>query len=139
MSFDLVARNKKLDILSFNSFTWAVILDSGVGLVIGTALARRPGTFSYIEDKKGRCPQHNDGYYVTAIEARAMALVAKGWAITKKYINREWENMSLECRKEFGAINKEGPLLRTPVGESMIAKMEAFSEWAEKSHGFWIW
>jgi hypothetical protein len=134
MGYDLIPRNKNLDVLSFGAFTFPVMLDMGIGLVIDTAPATKPGTFSYTPDKKNRCPMYNEGFYVTAKKAKAMSCVAKGLVKTLRFINEEWGKMTQIQKKECMKYE----FYKKPTDEIFIKKIEAFSEWAKKSQGFSI-
>jgi hypothetical protein len=135
MGFDLKPRNKNLDWFQFGAFLWHWMLDSGVGLIINTAPAMKPGTFSYTPDKKGTCPNYSDGFHVTAIEARAMAMAARGLVKTKQWINSEWDKLTPKEKEKYETFE----FYKKPVREDFIKKVEQFADWAGKSRGFWVW
>lgn len=135
MGFELKPRNKKLDFFHFGIFIWTWMLDSGVGLIINTAPAMKPGTFSYTPDKKGMCANYNDGFYVAAKEAKAMAIAARGLVKTKRWINAEWNKLNPEEKEKY----EKCEFYKKATREDFIRKVEQFVDWAEKSQGFGIW
>ncbi len=140
MGYDLIPRNKKLDSFHFGMFSWGWMLDQGIGLIIGTGKAIRPAGYSFIPDKLGRDPNHNDGFRVTAEQARAMALAASGLASVKNFINKEWEDMpeGTQAKMKEGNERFGHNIYNTPVSEDFITKIKAFAEWAYNSQGFAI-
>jgi hypothetical protein len=60
-------------------------------------------------------PTTNDGYPVTAEEAKAMALYARGYASAERY------KLEQQCSDE---------------DERWLQKLERFADWAEQSGGF---
>ena len=139
MGYDLSPRNKDLEGFYFGAFSWTWMLEAGVGLIIGTGKGIEPASYSYIPDKLGRDPNNNNGFRVTAEQSKAMALAAQGLAVTKGYINKQWEAMSKEKRERMEETNRETRDLYTPpIREDFIEKVNAFAIWAYKSHGFSI-
>lgn len=121
------------------AFSFAWMLNEGVGLVIGCGPSMNPGEFFYLRDKQGRCPMYNDGFRVDADHARAMAMAAYGLAQKERWIAGEWAKLTPDERalKERG--NKEWRhLYREPVRDDFIEKVEDFAKWAWDSGGFAI-
>lgn len=138
MGYVLVPRNKAVGAFNMGSFTWSWILNAGVGLVIGTGPAKNPCTHSYVRDAKGRSPHCNDGYRVTAEQARAMALVARGLVQVQRFINTEWDQMSENARKDASDRNSMTHLYRDAIRDDFLDTAERFAEWAAMSGGFTI-
>jgi len=139
MGYDLSSRNKEAGDFYMGAFSWSWMINAGVGLVIGTGPAKNPASYSYTPDAKGASPQTNDGYRVTAEQARMMAAAARGLVNVERFIAKEWEQMSEEDRKLDTEWNERSKIYRTPVRDDFIDKAAAFAEWAEKSGGFAIW
>jgi hypothetical protein len=110
-----------------------------MGYVLGYGEAKCPGQYIFI-DRKGS-PVTNDGYKVTNAEAKAMALVAKGYVSVKEFINKEWQSLPEETRlrhKNAPCLDSTRPLYIPEVGEEFLTKIRKFAEFAEKSKGFRI-
>lgn len=141
MSYDLYPRNKNVDDISFGIFSWPIILhETGMGYVLGFGNAKNPGQYIYSSGKKGS-PLSNDGYKVTSKEAKAMALVARGYVSVKKFINKEWEELSESERKlhkEIKSIVDNRLIYNQQTSNEFLSKIELFADFAEKSGGFCI-
>lgn len=137
MSYDLVPRNKEVGTFSFGIFSWSWMMLSGVGLVIGCGQAMKPLT----EIHRGRdgegTPFSNDGYRVTALEAKMMAAAARGLVGIQRCINKEWESLTGEQRENAKRL-AEDKIYKPSVRDDFIEKAEKFADWAEKSGGFRI-
>lgn len=139
MGYDLMPRNKSLEGFHFGAFGWPWMLDQGVGLVVGYAQGRVPGTFLYTpdaRDKQGRNLMYNDGAYVTADAARAMARAARALASAYRAINREWDELTEEQRRIQEPMKDT---YRRPVREDWLDSIERFAQWAEQSQGFHVY
>jgi hypothetical protein len=111
------------------------MMNAGVGLILGTGPARKPASFSYVPDAKGRCPNYNDGFRVTADESRAMAMAAAGLVRVERWVAEEWNKLSEAERADAERYE----FYKKPVRADFIDKTQAFAEWALKSGGFSIW
>ena len=138
MGFSLKPRNKKLGWFEIGAFSWPWMLGEGVGYIIGYGNAKSPASFSYVPDKKGRCPAYSDGYYVSADLAWAMGQAALGLVSVYRHVAKEWDAMEPDERKEAEKVNEQLRLYRTPVRKDFIDKAENFGVWAQKSKGFGI-
>jgi len=136
MGYDLIPRNKKIKSLCIGAFSWPVMLDMGIGLIISTGPAMRPAAYSYIPDKKGRDPNSNDGFYVNSDQAKAMSMVADGLICVNKFIMREWDKLSEEDKKQY----EKYEFYKKPkiIKEDFYNLLERFSEFAKNSQGFYI-
>lgn len=144
MGYDLIARNKKAKIKEFvfGSFSWPIFLqETGMGYVIGYVPSMEPNSYNYIPRTYNEgSPVSNDGYIVTSSQAKAMALVARGFVSSNRFINNQWseipEERQIEMRK---AVNYNGtPLYRQGYAEEHLVKLEQFAEFANQSGGFTI-
>jgi len=138
MGFDLEPRNKKIDQFHFGAFSWSWMMNAGVGLVLGYSPSKQPAEFTYIPDKKGRCPSYNDGYYVSADLAWAMAQAAIGLTVGQRRINKEWAELEPEEREKQKERNEKLRIYKMPVREDFIEIVEKFAVWAQISRGFGI-
>lgn len=144
MGYDLIARNKKAKIkeFAFGLFSWPILLqETGMGYVIGYGPSMEPNSYNYIPRTANEgSPVSNDGYIVTSSQAKAMALVAKGFVSSNRFINNQWseipEERQIEMRK---AVNyNRAPLYRQWYSEEHLVKLEKFAEFANQSGGFTI-
>jgi len=142
MGYNLQPRNKKLDVFQVGAFSWSWMLEAGVGLVIGTGPAMKMGKYSFIADSKGHDPRKNDGFRVTAEQAKAMSLVAFGLARVNRSINSEWDNLSSKEKEQIeadlSAIPRAENWYKSAIREDFIETAEAFAAWAKDSGGFCI-
>lgn len=144
MSYDLIARNKKISSIGIGAFSWPIMLqDTGMGYVLGYGANVEPASYVYQGGNNGS-PSSNDGYKVTSFEAKAMAKVARGYISVKRFINKQYEDMD-EKKREFyksslyhgenGIVKK---MFEQPVSEEFLQKLDVFAEFAEQSNGFKI-
>lgn len=139
MSYDLYPRKKEVDPVRYGVFMWPfILLEIGVGLVIGAGNSIRPASYRYIADKRGASPMSNDGYYVSQKNAKLMAAVARGWSVVERGKRSEWEALSEEDQKRMEEWNKEFKTYDLPAHSETIEKVEKFAEFAIKSGGFRI-
>ncbi|MEK4193262.1 hypothetical protein [Paenibacillus sp. FSL L8-0323] len=140
MPYDLYPRKKDVERISYGVFFWPyILLEIGVGLVIGAGNSIRPASYRYNPDKRGASPMSMDGYYVTKKNACLMAAVARGWASVERGKREEWESLSEEERTRMEEWNKD--FVKTyslPAALETIEKVEGFADFAEKSGGFRI-
>jgi hypothetical protein len=140
MSFDLMPIKKDLEEISFGAFTWPVMLDeTGMGYVLGCGPGRSVGQYVFVPDKNGASPRTNDGYKVSAAEARMMAVIARGYVSVKRFINKEWDALLPHERKGQEQAKYNGrPLYQPYTSEEFLKRLERFADFAEKSGGFKI-
>jgi len=136
MGYDFVPRNKDLEAFYLGAFSWPWMLDAGLGLVIGTGPATKPGSYIFHPDEKGRSPRNNDGYRVSASDAKKMADIAEGIVFVERYIGEEWAELSEDQRLSW---ERRGDLYRKPIRKDFLDKAEQFAVWARQSKGFRIW
>ena len=138
MGFDLKPRNKKNGWLHLGAFTWSWMLSEGVGLIIGYGPSKNPASFSYIPDKKGRCPCYGDGYYVSADLAWAMGVAALSLVSGCRRVIKQWDELNPDDRKKEEEWNEKHRIYTTPVRVDFIDAAEKFGIWAQQSSGFGI-
>lgn len=140
MGFGLKPRNKKVKEFYIGTFSWKVMLqDTGMGYVLGYGSDIEPGTYIYQSGNIGS-PISHDGYKVSSFEAKAMALVARGYISVKRTINQRYNEMTEEEKSYHkNTRNFEGrKLYNGPVSEVFLLALERFAEFAENSGGFTI-
>lgn len=140
MSYDLRAKNKDVKDMPVGAFSWPIFLqDSGMGYVLGYGSGMRPGSYVYQNNNSGS-PASNDGYKVTATEAKMMAKVARGYISVQRFVNKEWDDLPEEDKKqkEEAQKNSTHPIYRLKVHEDHLKKLEQIADFMEKSGGFTI-
>lgn len=142
MGYDLRANNKKIETFSIGAFSWPIILqETGMGYVLGYGEGREPASYVYQTGNIGS-PASNDGYKVSSAEAKAMAMVARGFVSVQRFIKKTWDEMPEDERKRTQEIkNHDGtkPLYKQAWHEDRLKMIEKFAEFAEQSKGFSIW
>ena len=136
MGYDLIPRNKSIDPFYMGAFSWPWMLGAGVGLVIGTGKGIEPAQYYYAFDNLGRDPNCNDGFRVTASQARAMSLAAWGLVFVERAVHEDFAKLPEEERKR--REDSWPYIYRVPVREDFIEKAAEFAEFAERSSGFSI-
>lgn len=116
------------------AFTWPIFLqDTGMGYVLGYGAGMRPASYVYQNNNNGS-PSSNDGYKVTATEAKMMARVARGYVTVQRFVNKEWDELTPEDR----AMKEQSDVYRKKVHEDHLEKLEQIADFMEKSGGFTI-
>lgn len=140
MAYDLRPRNKDISPISIGWPLWHyILLETGIGLVIGVGNSIRPAQYRYIPANNGASPMSNDGYHVQKKDALLMAAVANGWVLVESGKRIEWEELSEEERKRMEEWNKEFKTYKLPASKELIENVAAFSNFAETSGGFRIY
>lgn len=144
MGYDLTPRNKKAGDYHIGAFSWPMMLDAGLGLVLGTAPGFKPAEFIYLSRPDNLCVQYNDGARVTAAECKDLAKVARWIAAVQEGRIRQWEKVPDEEKDRMKAANKrlesEGrsALYKLPWHPDVVKSFRDFADWCEKSRGFKI-
>jgi hypothetical protein len=138
MGYSLRPRNKALKSFHFGAFSWLWMLDEGVGYVIGYGRGVTPGTWIAAPDPSGRFPTHEDGFRVSAEQARAMAMAARGVVAVYRHVQREHDAATPEERARREE-QRWRDMYRTPVRADFLDLAEAFAAWADESRGFGVW
>lgn len=135
MSYDLTPKKKDVEELRIGAFTWPIMLqETGMGYILGYGKNITPGSYVYQQGNYGS-PVSNDGYKVTAFEAKAMAKAARGYISVKKFINNQYDEISKEKRNQYESYKD---LYIQPTGVDFLNAIEEFADFAEKSGGFTI-
>ena len=136
MGYDLQARNKNIEDHTVGAFTWSIMLqESGAGYIIGYGKGVIPGTYVYHSENQNGTPNSNDGYKITAKEAKMISYVVYGYVAVCRFNNKTWEGFTEEEKIE----RKERTMYVQPVDEGWLKKVEKFAEFADKSGGFRIY
>lgn len=155
MGYDLSARNKDAGSFHFGAFSFPVLLDACGYLwpCIGNGAQwycvwgvdpRMPDGDNYPRIRS------NDGFAVTAEEAKIMARVARNFVAIQRSLP---DNNKADDAMTRGSVNQEQllnlmtrALQHTEPGpwpvkirEDFVDRFEAFAEWADTSGGFKIW
>lgn len=140
MSYDLYPINKKIKEMSIGAFMWPIMLqETGAGYVVGYGSGRSPASYVFSPDKKGASPVSNDGYKISALEAKMMATVIRGYLSVQRFVNKEWDEMEEYRRKDLQETLSCGKYLyRQYFHEDRLKQFERFAEFAEQSKGFKI-
>ena len=137
MSYDLHAKKKDIPDLRMGAFSWPIILEkTGAGYVLEYGKGFTPA--SYVYTPRNGSPVSNDKFDVTITETKAMVLCCKGFVKVKRFVNKEWDAMSPEDRKQSEKLNEVMKVYTPYTGEQFLEKIEQFIEFAEKSGGFRI-
>jgi hypothetical protein len=136
MGYDLKPKNRCAGFPRGMIFTWSVILnETGACYLFGYGEnTARPGFYIYNDSRGPGSPVSNDGFKVSASEARIMAKLFKGYVFVKREIRKEWEEMSEYKKNMFLSIDKNA----SPPSSEFIDKVESLIEFCEKSGGFTI-
>ncbi|MEG1007774.1 MULTISPECIES: hypothetical protein [Bacteroides] len=136
MGYDLIPVKKEAGSPSGMISTWPMILnETGAGYLFGYGdNTVKPGFYIYNGKRGPGSPVSNDGFKVSASEAKAMAKLFRGYAHVKRAIREEGEILNSEER----AIYSKFKWYKEPPSEEFIKKVEELAEFCEKSGGFRI-
>lgn len=138
MGYTLVPRNKKVDEIDIGAFSWPIVLqETGAGYLLGYGAGLSPSTYVYQTGNHGS-PASNDGYIVTASEARAMGKMARGWISVKEFVNADWDKMPEDERRRKEEWNKRNKIYQSYTGEKFMNIVKKFADFAEACGGFRI-
>lgn len=140
MGYDLRARNSKASDFHFGAFSWPVLLEQCGCLWPFTQKAKWYCVFGVdsrmpVTDRYPRLIS-NDGFRVTAFEAKVMARMARNYVAIQRSIP------DLSPEQEALADDMNAPDWKRPwprkIRTDFVDRFEEFAEWAEKSGGFAI-
>lgn len=135
MGYDLNPKNKKIDSLSVGAFSWPIFLqDTGMGYVLGYGAGMKSGSYVYQQGNNGS-PISNDGYKVTAAQAKMMAAIARGFVSVQRFVNKEWDALPPDELKQW----EQSQYCRKKMHEDHLVFLEKFADFAEQSGGFSIY
>jgi hypothetical protein len=126
MGYDLKPKNEKEETFRFGAFSFPVLLEACGYLFscvqVGAKWCYAPGVDPRMGDTYPRL-MTNDGFPVTAEEAKIMARMARNFMAIQRSLpdNQAEHEKPMKIRKDF------------------VDKFERFAEWADRSDGFEIW
>lgn len=139
MGYDLIGKNKKNGDFSFGAFSFPVLLEA-CGYLFPCIHNKAQWFCVFGVDE--RMPKgddyprilSNDGFKVTAEEAKIMARMARNFVIIQ-------EELGKEKQKDFPFAT---PILHKndwpmKIRDDFVEKFRRFADWAEKSDGFKIY
>jgi hypothetical protein len=158
MSYDLQPKNKKLDTFTLGAFSFPILLEACGYL---WPCIHNGGQWYCAFGTDARMPQgddyprllSNDGFKVTAEEARIMARVARNFVAIQRTLPEpspdELVGAGVQQKASFKREDVEQMLLRAMGGgkanwpmkirSDFTDRFEQFAAWAERSDGFAIW
>jgi hypothetical protein len=142
MGYSLIPK-KKIETIDIGAFSWPMHLEeTGAGYVLGYGSGRTPGSYVYSDGNKGS-PVSNDGYVVSASEAKAMAMCMRGYISVAKFVNKKWEEdfpdeAEREKMQEFINPATGTKLYKTMMGPKRLVELEKIVDFIERSGGFKI-
>lgn len=139
MGYDLIPSNRKLEPFHFGSFSFPILLEACGYLYV--CIHKGPRWYCVFGEDK-RMPigddypriVSNDGFRVTAEEARIMARIARNYVIIQEKLPEE--NRGIEEDTSLLKSVQPWPL---KIRDDFTEKFAKFSEWAPKSRGFKIY
>lgn len=137
MGYDLRPRNSEVDTFSMGSFSYAWMMDTAVGMVVGYGPGIEPGSYvSY--QRPDKCDlMYNDGGRISAKEAKEMAKIARLVAAQQDLLHYHFDRLD-EATKKIYSENKS-KLYNLPVRKDFVQKLKDFADFAEKSGGFKVY
>ena len=138
MSFLFTPKNSDAGEFNIGAFTWPVMLERGLGLVLGYGKGFRPGTFIYITRPDNLCVAYNDGAEVTADESKELSKVARWIARIERARLNQWNEIPDEEKKRMQDAPHSTFIYDFPLKEQIVSIFEKFADWSEKSGGFTI-
>jgi len=155
LSYDLIPKNKEVGSFDFGAFSFPILLEA-CGYLF--ACIQNGGQWYCTFGLDPRMPKgdtypkllSNDGFRVTAEEARIMARVARNFvAVQRSLPDENLAKGSIEGQKEFRKEDVLEALMRGMHGgqpgpwpkkirTDFTDRFEKFAEWAETSGGFEI-
>ena len=158
MGYDFTPRNKKLGdferIDGGMGFSWPWFLQQGAGLPIGItnsfwgSLENGDYLLANYRWEGKSLPIYNDGAYITAREAKAMADCIDVIIMRQEELKKAWDRLSKEDPEEFKRragndddiieqmrLSKE---YERPVRSDFLEKGRKLAQWMRKSRGFYV-
>ncbi len=154
MGYDLTAKNPDVDEFHFGAFSWPVLLEACGCLWPSLHSGGQWYCVFEAEPRFEGCsyppPLANDGFEVTAEEARIMARMARNFVAIQRTLPDDHISGGLTGKPEFRREDVEAILKKAMTGRSLDEKwpvkvradftdrFEKFADWAERSGGFEI-
>jgi hypothetical protein len=142
MSVDLAPQNENIPSYHSGSFSWGWMAERGVFLSVGCGplLAGAHYMIGHLRD--GAEMGSNDGFPVSADEARAMAHAAYGLWLIEQYKLSQWRALSKEEQDRRMALpysQQRNEDSWTPIREDFIDRALEFAWFAHASGGFKVY
>ena len=136
MGYDLRPKNSEAGSPSGMISTWPIILqETGAGYLFGYGPNTVKACYYVYNGKRGPgSPVSNDGFKVSASEAKTMAKLFRGYVFVQRAIRKDYERMSSRDKE----INSKFNWYKEPPCEDFLKKVEELAEFCEKSNGFRI-
>jgi hypothetical protein len=127
MSYDFSPRNKEIESFHMGAFGFPILLKY-CGRAIGYCEGIKPGTYYYAPDKKGRSPCDNDGYYVSAKDAKELAKRIREFLASNKVLRKEWDGYDEQTQKWM----KDEKIYNIPILNDELLSSRAGSAFFER-------
>ena len=153
MGYDLIARNKSADTFHFGAFSFPVLLEACGYLFPCIHNGSRWYCVFGVDPRMPKSDKYprvlsNDGFKVTAEEAKIMARIARNYVEIQHSLPDSNETQDMRSKSVFAKDdveklmnamhgNKDEPW-PVKIRTDFAAKFAEFAEWAEKSGGFEI-
>ena len=153
MGYDLQPKNKDAGDFHFGAFSFPVLLEA-CGYLFSAIQSGGRWYCAFGSDERmgDTYPMilSNDGFKVTAKEAKIMARIARNFVTIQRTLPDENTSDGIEGKAEFKrddvlALMQRAmhptapPKWPTKIRTDFTDRFEQFAEWAEKSEGFEIW
>lgn len=136
MGFDFVPKKKEAGPYHIGAFSWPIMLEKGLGLVLGVGKGFRPGEFIYITRPDKLCVEYNDGARVSAKESKELAKVARWIARVEQARINQWKTVPEKEQETMKADTMH--IYDLPWAQERVEDFKKFADWCEKSGGFRI-
>lgn len=151
MGYDLIANNSDAGDFHFGAFSFPVLLEACGYLFTSIHQSGQWYCAFGADERMGTSYPRlisNDGFPVTADEARIMARMARNFVTIQRTLSDDNKTEDARSKPEFQREDVEKALIRGMFGgqdkwpvkirSDFTDKFEQFAEWAEKSEGFAI-
>lgn len=135
MSYWMRSLKKGANDLDLGAFSWPHILnETGACYLLNYGEnSISPDTYYYQNGNNGS-PVSNDGYKVTASEAKSIGRLLKGYVFIKTCIREQWEKMNEVDRQRVLEYSKNAE----PPSTEYIEKVDKVADFCLQSGGFRI-
>jgi hypothetical protein len=135
MSYWMRPLKKGAKNLDLGAFSWPHILNEtgACYLLYYGQNSISPGSYYYSKGNHGS-PISNDGYKVTASEAKMIGKLLKGYVFIKRCIREQWEEMDEAARQNTLKYFKDAE----PPSAEYIEKVDKVADFCLQSGGFRI-
>ena len=136
MECNLTPKNKKACPPCVLRYIWPMVLnETGAGYLLGYGeIEAVPGSYVYNGNRGPGTPVSNEGFIVTAEEAKIMAKLFRGYAFVKRGVRKQWGKLPERNKQMAIYINERSE----PPDDDFINKVESLADFCEKSGGFTV-